>query len=51
MTVEQSLTSISTCCLVEELKSREGVKGLAAGPYEEKEISIEGPAVILIIRD
>lgn len=35
MTVEQSLTSISTCCLVEELKSREGVKGLAAGPLRQ----------------
>lgn len=51
MRVDKTLNSISTCNLVEELKGREGTEYLTAEPYEEKAISIEGPAVILIIRD
>ena len=45
------LKSIPTKELVEELKKREGVKAEYAEPYQDKSLSINGPAVILIIVD
>lgn len=46
-----NLKSIKTCELVEELKSREGVEIKYAEPYQKIDISIDGPAVILIVID
>ncbi len=37
--------------LVEELKKREGVEVIIVDPYENKEIKIEGPAIILLVKD
>ena len=37
--------------LVEELKKREGVRIEYAEPYQDKKISVNGPAVILVIID
>lgn len=51
MKTKAVLDSIKTCQLVEELKSREGVREITVGPYERKEISIEGPAVVLVVLD
>ena len=45
------LTKVKTCDLVEELKKRLGVQTEYAEPHEMKEISVEGPAYILIITD
>lgn len=45
------LEKISTKELVEELKEREGVKTEYAEPYQDKKLSVNGPAVILIIID
>lgn len=45
------LKNIQTKELVEELKKREGVQAEYAEPHQDKSISINGPAVILIIVD
>lgn len=45
------LEKISTKELVEELKKREDVKTEYAEPYQDKKLSINGPAVILVIVD
>lgn len=45
------LEKISTKELVEELKEREGVKTEYAEPHQDKKLSVNGPAVILIIID
>ena len=43
--------TVSTKELVEELKKREGVRIEYAEPYHDKKISVNGPAVILVIID
>lgn len=45
------LKDIKTCDLVAELQSREGVEVVHAEPHQEKDISVNGPAVILIVTD
>ncbi len=45
------LSEIKTCELVAELRSREGVKTIRAEPYQKKEISVEGPAVVFVVID
>ena len=45
------LKNIPTKELVEELKKRECVKAEYAEPYQDKVISINGPAEILIVID
>lgn len=42
---------ISTNDLVEELIQREGVDTIEVNPYEDKTISVNGPATILIVYD
>jgi len=45
------LTKVKTCDLVEELKTRLGVQAEYAEPHEMKEISVEGPACVLVVTD
>ncbi len=45
------LRTVKTCELVEELKTREGVEVKYAEPYKDIDISINGPAIILIVTD
>lgn len=45
------LGNYSTFELVKELKSREGVEIKIAEPYQDVQININGPAVILIVKD
>ena len=45
------LTSVSTAALVAELATREGVTAEKAGPYQEVTVSVDGPAVILVVVD
>lgn len=40
-----------TCELVEELASREGVKKITVEPYDDCQIAVNGPAVILVVED
>jgi len=45
------LKKIKTCDLVKELQDREGVEMKRAEPYQDMNISVNGPAVILIVTD
>lgn len=45
------MQSIPTCELVYELSQREGVEKHIAEPYQDMEVSINGPAVVLIVVD
>ena len=45
------LSKVKTSELVAELETREGVKKVIADPYQKGEVSIEGPAVILVVMD
>lgn len=45
------LKDIQTCDLVEELKKREGVEVKIAEPHKDMSVSVNGPAVVLIVVD
>jgi hypothetical protein len=45
------LSKVKTSELVVELETREGVKMVIADPYQKGEVSVEGPAVILVVMD
>ncbi len=45
------MENYSTKELVEELRKREGVKVTIAEPYDDVQIKVEGPAVILVVID
>ena len=45
------LGKAKTCELVAELQKREGVEKVLAEPYQLQNLTVEGPAVILIITD
>ncbi|NLO52094.1 MAG: BC1881 family protein [Bacteroidales bacterium] len=47
----QNLESFSTKELVEALKSREGVEVTIAEPYQDVEIKVNGPAIVLTVID
>lgn len=46
-----SLDNVSTKDLVEELRRREGVEATIAEPYEDVEIKVIGPAIVLVVTD
>lgn len=37
--------------LIKELQEREGVRKIIAEPYKDKNIIVNGPAIILVITD
>ena len=45
------LKDIKTCELVEELKKREGVEVKIAEPHKDMAVSVNGPAVLLVVID
>ena len=45
------LKNAKTYELVEELKKREGVEAKIAEPHKDMAVSVNGPAVILIVVD
>ena len=45
------LKDIKTCELVEELKKREGVEVKIAKPHKDMSVSVNGPAVVLVVVD
>ena len=52
MTVSDEVVKlISTKALVEELSRREGVDTKEAAPYEDLSVTVNGPAILLIVID
>lgn len=49
--VSAGLEKVETCRLVEELKKREGVETHTAEPYKDLKVSVNGPAVVLVVTD
>lgn len=47
----KDLSRFSTKELVEELSSREGVEAKMAEPYQDMEVSVNGPATVLVVID
>lgn len=47
----EELKKFETFQLVRELEKRAGVEIKTAEPYEELEINVEGPAILLVIKD
>ena len=45
------LKDIATKDLVDELKKREGVETAIAEPYQDVTVSVNGPAVVLVVID
>ena len=45
------LKDVKTCELAEELKKREGVEVKIAEPHKDMSVSVNGPAVVLIVVD
>lgn len=43
--------TIKTCELVSELTKREGVETHTAEPYQDMTVSVNGPAVVLVVID
>ena len=48
---KRQLNNVRTRELVEELKTREGVQTKCAEPHQDTQVSVNGPAVILIVTD
>ncbi len=46
-----NLSCISTCDLVRELQTREGVETTIAEPYQDAEVKVNGPAIVLVVID
>ena len=42
---------MTTCELIEELSKREGVEVKSAEPYQDMEVSVNGPAVVIVVTD
>lgn len=45
------LSSIKTCDLVKELQAREGVETTIVEPYQDVDIKVNGPAIVLVVTD
>jgi hypothetical protein len=47
----KTLQDFRTYELVEELKTREGVDTKIADPYEDLGVTVNGPAIVLVVID
>ena len=47
----EQLSEFKTCELVDELKKREGVETHIAEPYQDVTVSVNGPAMVLVVID
>ena len=45
------LEEVKTCDLVLELQLREGVECIAVDPHEDGTVTVNGPAIILVVTD
>ena len=48
---EELLEQITTRELIEELSKREGVEVKRAEPYQDMEVTVNGPAVVIVVTD
>lgn len=46
-----NFNGISTKDLVDELSRREGVEKTIAEPYQDVQVKVNGPAIILVVTD
>lgn len=46
-----AMNDITTKELVDELSKREGIEKIIAEPYQDMEVKINGPTIVLIVRD
>ena len=46
-----NLSDVKTCDLVSELRQREGVETHIEEPYQDVTVSVNGPAVVLVVID
>jgi len=49
--MKKRITEFKTRELVEELKTREGVTVQIAEPHRDMEVSVNGPAIVLVVID
>ena len=47
----EHVSEFKTCDLVDELRKREGVETHIAEPYQDVTVSVNGPAVVLVVID
>ena len=47
----ETLDKVETHELVEELSKRDGVEIKTAEPYQDVELSVNGPAVVIVVKD
>lgn len=45
------LSCVTTAELAEELSRREGVEKTIAEPYQDAQIQVNGPAIVLVVTD
>ncbi len=45
------LETVPTCELVKELEKREGVETIAAEPYQDVQVKVNGSAIALVVID
>lgn len=45
------LSQVETAELVEELSQREGVERTIAEPYQDVQVKVNGPAIVLVVID
>lgn len=45
------LSTVPTCELVEELEKRAGVETTIAEPYQDVQVKVNGPAIVLVVID
>lgn len=45
------ISNLPTCALVEELQRRDGVKTEIADPYQDVDIKVNGPSIVLVVID
>ena len=48
---QEQLSEFKTCDLVDELRKREGMEEHTAEPYQDMTVSVNGPAVVLVVID
>nr|DAY65409.1 MAG TPA: hypothetical protein [Caudoviricetes sp.] len=46
-----NLENVPTANLVTELRKREGVETTIVEPYQDAEVSVNGPALVLVVTD
>lgn len=46
-----AMNDITTKELVDELSQREGIEKIIAEPYQDMEVKINGPTIVLVVRD